>query len=261
MLREPSLNIVKFGFGEPTWDIVRLFPVQGDWSEEAYFHLAGNTHHRIELSDGVLEVLEVPHSRGTKRGDLSWDAAYLFPTQGNWSETNYLLLPSNERLELADNKVETLPMPSSLHQDLIAYLFALLKAFLKTHDPAARSFFASYPVRLRPGKFREPDILLVLSHHLERVGTQYCEKPDLVVEVVSPGNRDLDLETKRQEYAQAGIPEYWIVDPQTVEVIVLRLKAKTYVEHGVFARNDLASSNLLKGFVVNLEEMWREVNR
>ena len=260
MLRAPSLNAVKFGYGEPTWDIVRFFPSQGDWNEESYLHLTGISHHRLELSDGVLNVLEAPRSDSIKPGDPTWDVAYLFPMQGDWSESDYLMLPSNERLELSDKKVETLPMPSSLHQDLIAYLFALLKAFLKVNDPTARIFFASYPVRLRTGKFREPDILLILSHHLQRVGTQYCEKPDLVIEVVSPGNRDLDLETKRQEYAQAGIPEYWIIDPQTIQVTVLRLKSKTYTEQGVFDRNSTAQSYLLKGFSVNLEAMWGEVN-
>lgn len=257
MLRSPSLHASIAGLGEPVWEIVRLFPNQGDWSEQAYLHLASNSHHRIEFSDGVLHVLDTPHAPNLRRGEPSWDVPYLFPVQGDWSESDYLLLPSNERLELNDGYVESLPMPTAQHQDLLAYLFELLKAFLKRFDPKARIFFASYPVRIRSRKFREPDILLVLSAHLERIHPQFCEQPDLVMEIVSPGNRDLDLETKRVEYAEAGIKEYWIIDPQIRLVTVLRLQDEAYVVHGEFQANATATSPVLNGFTVDVDEMWR----
>jgi hypothetical protein len=62
----------------------------------------------------------------------------------------------------------------------------------------------------------------------------YWTGADLVIEVVSPDDPQRDLVTKRSEYAQAGIPEYWIVDPQTETITVLRLEDARYVEHGVF---------------------------
>ena len=66
------------------------------------------------------------------------------------------------------------------------------------------------------------------------MGNEYWEGADLVVEVVSDDDRRRDLETKRFEYADTGIPEYWIVDPQLGEVSVLKLAGNRYETDGVY---------------------------
>ena len=69
-------------------------------------------------------------------------------------------------------------------------------------------------MRIREGKFREPDILL-LSHRSDpRYQDRYWLGADLVAEVVSPDDPQRDLVEKRADYAEGGIPEYWIVDPR-----------------------------------------------
>ena len=87
---------------------------------------------------------------------------------------------------------------------------------------------------------------------IEGGGSRPCGYPngaDLVIEVVSEGteNRRRDLEVKRAEYAEAGITEYWIVDPEPRTITVLTLEGKQYREHGVFAVNARATSVLLVG--------------
>jgi Uma2 family endonuclease len=72
--------------------------------------------------------------------------------------------------------------------------------------------FAPLPVRLREGKYREPEIVFMLEEHNDRIDEDYRERADLVIEVVSEDDPDRDLILKRREYAGAGIPEYWIVD-------------------------------------------------
>lgn len=71
-----------------------------------------------------------------------------------------------------------------------------------------------------------------------------------MVEVVSGGTegRQRDLVIKRKEYAQAGIPEYWIVDPEGEQIFVLSLDGQSYREHGVFTPGQTATSVLLGGF-------------
>jgi Uma2 family endonuclease len=75
------------------------------------------------------------------------------------------------------------------------------------------------------------------------------------MEVVSDGeeNRKRDLETKPEEYARAGIAEYWIVDPQEQRVTVLALDGPSYRVHGVFGRSATATSVLLPGFAVSVD--------
>jgi hypothetical protein len=75
------------------------------------------------------------------------------------------------------------------------------------------------------GKFREPDIVFLLAQHADRRGNKYWRGADLVMEVVSEDDPDRDLVTKRVEYAQAGICEYWLLDPRDRTVTVLALDA------------------------------------
>ena len=74
------------------------------------------------------------------------------------------------------------------------------------------------------------------------------------MEVVSGGAEDRrrDLKTKRREYAQAGIPEYWIVDPRDERITVLRLDGKKYAIHGEYLKGTTAVSQLLPGFEVDV---------
>ena len=67
------------------------------------------------------------------------------------------------------------------------------------------------------------------------------------MEVVSPDDPERDHATKRNEYAEAGIAEYWIVDPQDESIIVLRRAGQVYVEHGRFVHGQKANSALLGG--------------
>jgi Uma2 family endonuclease len=61
--------------------------------------------------------------------------------------------------------------------------------------------------------------------------------------------------TKRQEYAQAAIPEYWIIDPDTETITVLNLESTVYAEHGIFTRGETATSALLAEFAVSVDEV------
>lgn len=76
--------------------------------------------------------------------------------------------------------------------------------------------------------------------------------PHLVMEVVSQDDPERDWTKKRTDYAEAGMPEYWIVDPHRGVIVVLRLDAGRYVEHGEFPRGTRARSALLPGFEVDV---------
>jgi len=114
---------------------------------------------------------------------------------------------------------------------------------------------APMPVRLRSGQYREPDLVLMLHEHSDRKYDDCWERPELVMEVVSDDaeSRKRDYETKRREYAEGGVGEYWIVDPQAQRITVLKLAGKAYVVHGEFTAGAKATSALLSGL-----EVWAE---
>jgi Uma2 family endonuclease len=181
----------------------------------------------------------------------AWEVALLFPAQGEWSEDDYLWLTDHTRclVEFTEGHIEVLPMPTEAHQRLVLFLYRALYAFLAARGSGI-VLVAPFRLRLRTGRYREPDLLLLLSTNDARRSNQFWIGADLVLEVLSPDDPHRDLVRKRQEYAQAEIPEYWLIDPATEQITVLRLEGTTYVEHGVFGRGAQATSVLLEGFAI-----------
>jgi Uma2 family endonuclease len=184
----------------------------------------------------------------------AWEIARLFPDQGQWGEGDYLLLTqsTNRLAEFSGGRIEILPMPKTSHQLIVAYLYRALLAFVSSRQRGT-VLFAPLRVRLPQGTFREPDVVFMLAEHAARTGEDFWEGADLAMEVVSDENREHDLVTKRAEYAAAGIPEYWIVDPRERTVTVLRLADDAYAEDGVYRPGQRASSPLLPGFEVDVQ--------
>lgn len=213
-------------------------------------------YHRVSVS---VTVVVNSHSPVT-RGEPTWGIAQLFPCQGAWSEADYLGLDTNHLVELSDGCVEFLPMPTHVHQMIVALLYGLLKSFVDACDPGGVVLFAPLPMQLWPGKFREPDLLYMRSDHRSRIA-RYWNGADLVVEVVSENNSAHDRETKRTEYAQAAIPEYWVVDPIDRRISVYALDDKSYRLAGSYGAGDHASSVLLEGWKVAVDSILAIVNQ
>ena len=171
--------------------------------------------------------------------------------QAEWSEDDYLKLTAHTRrlLEFRDGHIEVVPMPTDEHQRIVLFLYRTVYAFLATRSSGI-VLVAPLRLRLHTGRYREPDLLVLLSAKDKRRGNQFWTGADLVLEVVSPDDPQRDLVEKRQEYAAAGIPEYWIVDPAAERISVLCLQGGSYEEHGVFSRGMEATSSLLAGFRV-----------
>ena len=186
----------------------------------------------------------------------TWEIAHLFPPQGMWTEAEYLALDTNHLVELNEYYVEVLPMAAQRHQLLVAYLVLLLRQFAAVHQLGV-VLFAPLPMRLWAGKMREPDVLFMFHHHAERRHEQYWDGADLVMEVVSPDDPKRDWEIKRLEYAEAGIPEYWIVDPRDNTISVLVLQGGAYVAR-TYGEGETAASELLDGFTAEVSAVFAQ---
>jgi Uma2 family endonuclease len=190
-------------------------------------------------------------------GSPTWEIALNFPRQGEWTEEEYLSLGSNRLIEYSDGVLEFLPMPKPSHARISRYLSDLLRNHVASKN-LGEVFWAPFSIRIAATRLREPDILF-LSHDRIPDDDVPPDGADLVVEVVSEGNehRFRDFNTKRSEYAAAGIPEYWIVDPANEVVLVLKLVDGSYQVHGEFRSGQIASSALLPGFEVDVNSLYQ----
>jgi Uma2 family endonuclease len=174
----------------------------------------------------------------------------LLPPQGSWSEEEYLVLTDhrNRLVEFTDGLLEVLPMPTDKHQSVLKFLFLAFYGFAEPRG--GKVHFAPLRLQIRPGKFREPDLLLLLSADDPRRQNRFWLGADLALEVVSEEKPERDLIEKRGDYAEGGVSEYWIVNPQAQAITVLSLRGNAYEETGTYRRGESAASASLAGFSV-----------
>ena len=212
-------------------------------------------------SRGGGEAAAAPRE-ATASGEAASQAALdallceLLPRQGDWSDEGYLWLTDrgNRRVEFTDGRIEELPMPTDVHQSVLLFLHALFRAWLRPRGGVV--MVSGMRMRVREGKFRAPDILLLRDRSDPRRRSRYWQGADLVVEVVSSDDPGRDLVEKRADYAEAGIAEYWIADPRDETLTVLVLRGEAYVEHGRYGRWETAASVLLEGFAAEASAVF-----
>lgn len=161
------------------------------------------------------------------------DINQLDPLYGGYSYADYLLWKFKERVELFKGKLFKMSAPSAVHQEVSMKLSGELYQFLKGKD--CKVFHAPFDVRLLKEAKEDKDIYTVVQPDIcvvcdpEKIDKRGCEgAPDLVIEILSPGNSKKEMKFKYALYEEAKVPEYWIIDPDHQNVLVYVLKDNTY---------------------------------
>ncbi len=158
--------------------------------------------------------------------------------------------------EWVDGEVIMTSPASKRHQEISDFLLSVLRIFVEQRDLGV-ILSAPFQMRLEHSG-REPDLLFVATEHLERLKETYLDGPaDLVVEVVSPESAGRDRGDKFYEYAQGGVSEYWLLDPQLEQAEFYRLSEGRYEsvrpdEEGVYR------SSVLPDFWLRVDWLWQE---
>lgn len=143
-------------------------------------------------------------------------------------------LPEGARAELVDGKIYDMAPPNTRHQLLLSDLHYQIKDFMKRNKGACEVIPAPFAVFLNEDEsnYVEPDISIICDK--EKVTDKGCNgAPDWIIEIVSPGSRQMDYFIKLFKYRTAGVKEYWIVDPAKEFVMVYRFEEET-MEHYLF---------------------------
>jgi len=132
------------------------------------------------------------------------------------SEREFLSLPESMRLaELVDGEIVMAPSPSFWHQEVLSRLVMALRAWAQTSPSPVTVVQAPMDVRFGDGRILQPDAMVFLTALDRDVAAPLDRVPEICVEVLST-NRTYDRVTKRFLYAEAGVTEYWLVDPAGV---------------------------------------------
>jgi len=165
----------------------------------------------------------------------------------------YLALPDDGyQYELIDGVVLMSPSPDFGHPNTRAELLTLLRNYLRGRGLGVA--VADTDVTLDGDVVYRPDILFVRAANIPPGTRRLDQRPDLVVEVLSPGTQVYDLNTKRRDYQRAGIPEYWIVDYANRSIRFLRLKDGRYED--VTPSGGEFQSAAVPGFMLRIDEVW-----
>ena len=153
---------------------------------------------------------------------------YLLRLPG-WTLERYLQeAPENALWEFAYGEVIVHSPVSAEHQRIVGFLHRLIAGYCEAIG-WGEVLLAPTALRVLPQVVREPDLFVLPPEEAGRAhGTPIDARPALVVEVLSPSTRSLDLREKPDDYARARIPEYWAVDPEQKALLAHRLEGNAY---------------------------------
>lgn len=180
-----------------------------------------------------------------------------------YSYADYLKWTFDERLELIKGKIfKMTPAPNIYHQDISANVFYHLYNYLK--DKSCKTYSAPFDVRL-PQKKNEndeqiytvvqPDICVICD--LSKLDIRGCTgAPDIVIEILSPGNNQKELKNKYEVYEESGVSEYWIIHPQEKTFLKYTLVNGAYQPSKLLTMGDIVTTPILPGFQLDLDAVF-----
>src|SRR6266849_1853174 len=163
------------------------------------------------------------------------------------------------RYELVDGQLEELVPPRPFHSWTGGRVFSELDRYLEANEPDA-FWGVELDIPTIPFFGRRPDFAYYSTADAARIdlaANRVLGVPTLVVEVVSEEDEARDTVTKREEYARAGIPHYWIVDPQRRTVLTLVRRGTAYEVAGEFSGDEVLTSALFPSLALPLTRLFR----
>lgn len=183
--------------------------------------------------------------------------------QKSYTYADYLLWKFRERVELFRGKIFKMsPAPARVHQDILKNINRVFDRTFYGHP--CRVYFAPFDVRL-PGKdgqiktVVQPDLCVICD--LTKLDARGClGAPDLVVEILSPGNTKKELDYKFSIYEEAGVKEYWIVHPTDKNIHIFVLQDGQYIGLKPYTENQTITSRTFPELSFSTDEIFENLD-
>lgn len=150
------------------------------------------------------------------------------PQQQTYTIEDIFSLPEGTRAELIDGQIYYMAPPSRRHQQIAGLLFSTILQYIQRKGGSCEPYIAPFAVFLNKDtqNYVEPDISVICSP--DKLTDRGCSgAPDWIIEIVSPGSRQMDYFTKLFKYRNSEVREYWIVDPAKNFIIVYNFENST----------------------------------
>lgn len=181
--------------------------------------------------------------------------------QGDYTIEDYRKLPEERRVELIDGVFYEMFAPTNIHQIIAGELHRILLNFIHAHKGNCMAFISPADVQLdRDNKtMLQPDVFITCDRTKIHVNETYGA-PDMVVEILSPSTRKKDMNLKYYKYANAGVGEYWIVDPKKRRILVHLFEDCELVSTTIYGFHDKIPVHTLKDqCVIDFDEIYEYV--
>lgn len=181
---------------------------------------------------------------------------------GRYTYADYLTWELDQMVELIKGKVfRFAAAPRTNHQRVSLKIATALFTFLQ--DKPCEVFAAPFDVRLPGRSLKNEDIDTVVQPDLcvicdpKKLDELGCiGAPDLIVEILSPGNNRKELQNKYEVYEESGVTEYWIIHPDEGTLLIYMLENGKYIPSRLFTLGDVVRSKAITGFNLNLDEVF-----
>ena len=185
---------------------------------------------------------------------------------GIYSYADYLTWTMDEMVELIKGKIFKMnAAPKRIHQKVSLKIAIKLYNFLegKTCEVYEAPFDVRLPVKSKRNEaiftVVQPDICVICDKSkLDDAGC--IGAPDLIVEILSKGNNKKELVNKYEVYEESGVHEYWIIHPEEQTLLIYALVNGKYVPSKLFTTGDIVSSQIIKGFALNLDDVFSDLD-
>ena len=185
---------------------------------------------------------------------LKEEYSYTYADYKDWD------LAAHERFELIDGVPYAMASPTIRHQAILGELFKQIALYLT--GKKCRVYPAPLDVRLffeedeSDDTVVQPDIVVICEER--KRGPEGCRgAPEFTVEILSPSNTAIEMERKFELYRDAGVEEYWVVDPENKRVRSHRFKEDEIITH-LYAAEDSAPIEILGGLTIDLKAVFTE---
>ena len=171
----------------------------------------------------------------------------------------YEALPKDKRVEVFDGVIYDMSSPSQIHQTILTELLVTIHNYIKSKDGNCSVFPAPFDVKLSdsPLTIVQPDVMIICDK--DKLDGKRCNgAPDFIIEIVSPNNPADDYIRKLYYYKNAGVREYWIVDPRRKTVTV------NYFEKDIlniqYSFDSIIKVNIYEDLLINFSEITDILN-